>query len=217
VKRKRAHVRVHGKLPFVDLVKTIAKKWRVLSTDELQYYQVLAKMDGERYKNDMLVFKRITGNIEVQSHLLCTEHMFANIAFAGPRDERNAASNSSQDPAEGCIRNSARKNAGSCTLIDDQMMSSDATDCLTGNGHTYHSNAPFAACNTRNSFGPKVGMTLLTTPSASYRQDHKESAKHIVQTLEPIGIFEMKTYSMQTLAKYSDSDRKIKMTAQHTI
>jgi hypothetical protein len=72
VKKKRAHVKVHGTIPLVDLVKKIAKKWRVLSTEELHQYRELAKDDGIRYKNDVKIYTRLS--VEVSTRLGLNDH-----------------------------------------------------------------------------------------------------------------------------------------------
>jgi len=50
---KRSHRKSHGKISFMQLAKTIGRRWRTLESYPLSYYRKLAESDSIRYKKDM--------------------------------------------------------------------------------------------------------------------------------------------------------------------
>ncbi len=58
-KPKKAHRKIHGKIDFQSLAKTIGGRWRALSDDKKQYYKDLASKDKLRYAEGMKAFNKI--------------------------------------------------------------------------------------------------------------------------------------------------------------
>jgi hypothetical protein len=108
VKRKRAHVRVHGKLPLVALVKLIAKKWRVLGAEELQQYSELAKVDSRRYKNDVEVYNILSTQASKRCHLF--DHLGQENKSVKPKLSHQPFSRTVDNEIHGC--NSKRCSVG---------------------------------------------------------------------------------------------------------
>ena len=57
-KLSRSHTKTHGKISFVDLAKTVARKWRELDPASKAVYNSLADMERNLYKEKVKVWER---------------------------------------------------------------------------------------------------------------------------------------------------------------
>ncbi len=57
-KLSRSHTKTHGKISFVDLAKTVARKWRELDPASKAVYNSLADMERNLYKEKVRVWER---------------------------------------------------------------------------------------------------------------------------------------------------------------
>ena len=55
-KRRRPHRRSHGKIGFVELSQAVSRRWRKLTTDKVNFYQKLAKLDMNRFKTAVITY-----------------------------------------------------------------------------------------------------------------------------------------------------------------
>eukprot|EP00567_Pseudictyota_dubia_P002444 CAMPEP_0197466152 /NCGR_PEP_ID=MMETSP1175-20131217/64903_1 /TAXON_ID=1003142 /ORGANISM="Triceratium dubium, Strain CCMP147" /LENGTH=604 /DNA_ID=CAMNT_0043002183 /DNA_START=374 /DNA_END=2191 /DNA_ORIENTATION=- len=56
--KRRKHRRTHGKIGFRDLAKTIGQRWKTLPPEKMERYRSLAKVDMERYQEELALFRR---------------------------------------------------------------------------------------------------------------------------------------------------------------
>lgn len=56
--RRRPHRKRHGVVSFQELAKTIARRWRSLPADQIQYYRKIASFDLRRYQAQMFGYNR---------------------------------------------------------------------------------------------------------------------------------------------------------------
>jgi hypothetical protein len=70
VKRKRSHRKIHGKISLVDLAKTVGRKWQSLDEEQQERYRKLAEVDGDRYKQDVKVYKELLKRIQSSADAL---------------------------------------------------------------------------------------------------------------------------------------------------
>ena len=57
-KKKREHVRTHGKIGFVQLAKTVGAKWKKLDESSRSVYVALASLEHKRYKKEMTAWEK---------------------------------------------------------------------------------------------------------------------------------------------------------------
>ena len=57
-KKKREHVRTHGKIGFVQLAKTVGAKWKKLDESSRSVYVALASLERKRYKKEMAAWEK---------------------------------------------------------------------------------------------------------------------------------------------------------------
>jgi len=62
-KPKKPHRKIHGKMNFQSLAKTIGGRWRALSDGKKEYYKNLASTDKLRYSEGMKKFNKIENRI----------------------------------------------------------------------------------------------------------------------------------------------------------
>ena len=56
--RRRPHRKRHGVVSFQELAKTIARRWRSLPADQIQYYRKIASFDLRRYQAQMFDYNQ---------------------------------------------------------------------------------------------------------------------------------------------------------------
>ena len=54
--RRRPHRKSHGKIGFVELSQAVSRRWRKLTTDKVNFYQKLAKLDMNRFKTAVVTY-----------------------------------------------------------------------------------------------------------------------------------------------------------------
>eukprot|EP00567_Pseudictyota_dubia_P008091 CAMPEP_0197464684 /NCGR_PEP_ID=MMETSP1175-20131217/64149_1 /TAXON_ID=1003142 /ORGANISM="Triceratium dubium, Strain CCMP147" /LENGTH=631 /DNA_ID=CAMNT_0043000669 /DNA_START=301 /DNA_END=2196 /DNA_ORIENTATION=+ len=55
--KRRKHRRTHGKIGFKDLARTIGQRWKALSPERMERYSRLAKVDMERYQEELKLYR----------------------------------------------------------------------------------------------------------------------------------------------------------------
>ena len=56
----------NGNLGFADMARAIAARWKTISPDLKQAYEILAARDGERYDREMAVWKKLNTEREIE-------------------------------------------------------------------------------------------------------------------------------------------------------
>lgn len=56
--KRRKHRKTHGKIGFRDLARTIGQRWKTLPDDRMDRYKRLAKIDMDRYQEELAAYRR---------------------------------------------------------------------------------------------------------------------------------------------------------------
>jgi hypothetical protein len=189
VKKKRAHVKVHGKISLVDLVKKIAKKWRGLSTEELQQYRELAKNDGIRYENDVKVYTRLS--LEVSPRVGLNDH-------ADQKDKRTKPRMLQQKPVSRNVDKASNDHNWKRCSGRPTRNSSPSTAALV---IPYFTHRPTSNSGTLciSSIREPVSGDIPNLKGREHEIDYKGGieGQNLKPELEPINLNVMRSYSIQ--------------------
>ena len=151
-KKKREHVRTHGKIGFVQLAKTVGAKWKKLDESSRSVYVALASLERKRYKKEMAAW----------------EKQKASEKKASPQDIKLPSEVEAKKPAskiqQAQASHFARVMAGGASIFDCQ----DGDEGNGEDGYYYEEMPPL----------PWLPTPSAPTPAASYSTQYRQQYQH---------------------------------------
>ena len=195
-KLSRSHTKTHGKISFVDLAKTVARKWRELDPASKAVYNSLADMERNLYKEKVKVWerkKKAEAEVEADNKVTVADDFQKSSAAQAtaaadkkpPLDDENA--DRMRRILENANRHGSIHNIDSSSSSDDDGLLDQESGANGAGGNLFadfalplddyhHPPIPAPACNPTST--TRAGMSMSQIPSYMHGMRAANSANH---------------------------------------